>query len=734
MDALKQIDIDLTRYPFSKEVLNEIHENRWVRNHWPLVYIIQNDSKKIAYVGESTNAKNRINNHLANSQRTILNTITLIGSSRFNKSATLDIESKLIEYLSAETTFTLQNGNGGLSSGHNYYEKPFYQELFKEIWSRLRDEKIVTKSLTEIQNSDLFKYSPYKALTPDQHHSILEILRALISGNNQSIFVEGSAGTGKTILATYLIKLLHSPLPSDDEIEELEGAKMTEYELLRLFHEKFKNPKIALVVPMTSLRNSLKTVFRAIGGLSPKMVIGPSDATKEFYDLLIVDESHRLAQRKNIPNYGTFDAINRQLGLGNEGTQLDWILMNSKNQLFFYDDAQSIKPSDIPKETFDLLKKKSRSPIKLTSQMRVSAGSDYINFVDSLLKCKPTLQLEIPDSYDLVHFTSFSDFYEAITRKEQELGLCRMIAGYSWPWISKTDKTKFDIEIEGFSLQWNNTHVDWINSANPKIEVGCIHTTQGYDLNYAGIIFGHEITYNKEFNRIEIIGKNYFDRNGSAGIKDPEKLKEYIINIYKTIMYRGIKGTYIYACDPELRRYLSRIVKTVSNSKEISLSKFNIVELEQLMPYENAIPLIDIQAAAGNFSSLQSHSELIWIEPPLGVEAKKGYFVCKVVGESMNKRIPNGSYCLFKQDEGGSRNGKIVLVESTSINDSEFGSGYTVKEYHSIKKVSEDGWEHKSIILKPLSTIDSYDSIELSEDDLMNFKVVGVFESVISSF
>jgi len=732
VNEVSNIIIELIRYPFSKESLSEVHENRWVKNQWPLVYIIQNDSKKIAYVGESTNARNRINNHLSNEQRSILNTITLIGSSRFNKSATLDIESKLIEYLSAETTFTLQNGNGGLSSGHNYYEKLYYQELFKEIWGRLQQEKIVTKSLEEIQNSNLFKYSPYKALSPDQHNSVMEILKALISGSNQSIIVEGSAGTGKTILATYLIKLLHSSLPADDEIEELEGIKLAEYELLREFKIKFPKPKIALVVPMTSLRKTLQTVFRAIGGLSPRMVIGPTDALKEDYDLLIVDEAHRLAQRKNIPNYGTFDKANKKLGLGNEGTQLDWILMNSKNQLFFYDDAQSIKPSDIPKERFDELKKTSLPPIKLTSQMRVSAGTDYISFVDSLLKANPTMHLDIPEHYDLIHFTSFADFYESITQKEKELGLCRMIAGYSWPWISKNNKDLFDIEIENFKLQWNNTHSDWINSANPKIEVGCIHTTQGYDLNYAGIIFGHEITYNKELDKIEIIGQNYFDRNGRAGIKDPEKLKEYIINIYKTIMYRGIKGTFVYACNPDLREYFSKHLKTVKPAGEILREpKFKILDFDSVKPYQNSIPLVNIQAAAGNFSDVQSHSELDWIEPPFGIFPRKGYFVCKVVGESMNKRIPNGSYCLFKQDEGGSRNGQIVLVESSNIRDSDFGSGYTVKEYHSNKTIANGEWRHDSIVLKPLSTNEEYSDIVLYAEDLIDFKVVGIFVKVI---
>jgi DUF2075 family protein len=700
------------------------------------VYLIKNDRRKLAYVGETTNAFNRIKNHFANEERLILNTITLIGSDRFNKSATLDIESQLIQYLSAENTYTLQNGNGGLTH-HNYYEKPFYRDLFKEIWSRLKSEKLVSKSIEEIENSDLFKYSPYKALSDDQRSSVMEIITTLNSQQHPSIFVEGSAGTGKTILATYLMKLLHSPLPAPDEIEDLEGYRLDEYRLLETFQDKFRDAQIGLVVPMTSLRKSLKTVFGAIGGLKTSMVIGPSDALKKDYDILIVDEAHRLARRKNIPNYGSFDATNRALGLGNEGTQLDWIMRSSKHQIFFYDEAQSIKPSDIPKERFQAIKRQSAKPIKLSSQMRVSAGNDYINFVDRLLKCQSLDGLSIPEDYDFRLFTSFRDFHDEIIAKEKQLGLSRLIAGYSWPWISKKDKSQYDIVIEGQKLQWNNVHIDWINSADPKVEVGCIHTTQGYDLNYAGIIFGKEITYNKELNRIEIIRENYHDRNGSAGIDDDERLKEYVVNIYKTIMYRGIKGTLVYACDPQLRAYLSKHIKsaqaqakeTTYQEQEVPVLKF--LEFENVKPYENAVPLVDIQAAAGNFSEDQLHSELTWVEVPDGIRVSEGDFICKVVGESMNKRIPNGSLCLFKKYTGGSRNGKIVLVESTSIQDADFGSGYTVKEYESVKNMSISEWRHESIRLKPLSTDDEYSNIVLTEDDLIDFRVVGVFDRVI---
>ena len=137
--------------------------------------------------------------------------------------------------------------------------------------------------------------------------------------------------------------------------------------------------------------------------------------------------------------------------------------------------------------------------------------------------------------------------------------MCRLLSGYSWEWLSqKSDEP--DIKIESLNLKWNSTNEDWINSENAFNEVGCIHTTQGYDLNYTGIIFGKEITYDTETKTIKIIAENYFDKKGKNGIKDPALLKEYILNIYKTMMLRGIKGTYLYVCDDALRNYFKSVL------------------------------------------------------------------------------------------------------------------------------------------------------------------------------
>ncbi len=149
------------------------------------------------------------------------------------------------------------------------------------------------------------------------------------------------------------------------------------------------------------------------------------------------------------------------------------------------------------------------------------------------------------------------------------------------------------------------------------------------------------------------------------------------------------------------------------------------------MPYENCIPLFDLKAAAGSFSELQTVTDCDWITLPLQYKPSTDLFACTVVGESMNKVIPNGSICLFRKYTGGSRDGKIVLAEHYSIQDADFGSGYTVKEYRSKKNVDVDSWSHQSILLKPLSYDSGYTPIEISEDDLSSLNVIGVFERVL---
>jgi hypothetical protein len=492
----------------------------------------------------------------------------LITSDKFNKSATLDIENNLIKYISADGKFKLQNGNAGLTL-HNYFQKDLYFEIFKTLWIELRGENLAVNPIKKIDNSDLFKYSPYKSLSPDQYDAVTQLLEILINDSASRTFVKGSAGTGKTILAIYLIKLLKTDYRNFD-LSEDEISNDEDFRLISTLKDKFKDPSIALVIPLTSLRKTLKEVFKSIKGLNPNMVIGPSDVLKQKYDILIVDEAHRLKRRKNIVNYASHDSNNRKLGLDINGTELDWILMQSTNQIFFYDDAQSIKPSDIPKDVFDNLRVNSNY-LELISQMRVIGGSDYINYIDSLLNCRTNIlgKKFHMTGYEFKLFDSLRLMVDEISIKEKEVGLSRMVAGFAWDWISRDDKSLYDINIDGVELQWNYVTEDWLNSSNSHNEVGCIHTTQGYDLNYVGIIFGSEIDYDPIKNEIFIIKENYKDKNGKNGIEDIEVLHQYIVNIYKTLMYRGINGTFVYVCNENLSKYMKEHINLHPNTISI---------------------------------------------------------------------------------------------------------------------------------------------------------------------
>ena len=551
--------VEINKYSFSKAASAEYVLNTYMNNLWPVVYIIKDDTIGEAYIGESTNAINRMKNHLANEDRKKLADLLIISCDKFNKSAVLDIESNLIQYMSSDGRYKLQNGNTGLIN-HNYYQREQYQGLFDNLWEHLLVEKYAKNPLSRIDNSDLFKYSPYKSLTNDQHDSVLEILGLLTKKEENTIFVEGGAGTGKTILAIYMMKLLKTDI-MDHHLDAEDETYSSELRMISQLKEKFPNPIVALVVPMTSLRKTLKKVFSNVKGLKSSMVIGPSEVSKNEYDVLIVDEAHRLRKRKNITNFKSFDDANKLLGFDiHEGTELDWILKQSKNQIFFYDEGQSIKPSDIDQAKF-IKQKWSASLLKLVSQHRVKGGMDYINYIDNLLHCR----LEKGDKkfesehYEFVLYDSLTDLYANLKKKEDEFGLCRLLSGYSWEWKSAKNDVA-DITIEGLNLKWNTTNEDWINSPNAFNEVGCIHTTQGYDLNYTGIIFGKEITYNPESKQIEINASQYFDKKGKQGIENPATLKAYILNIYKTMMLRGIRGTYVYACDEGLRKYFKEFV------------------------------------------------------------------------------------------------------------------------------------------------------------------------------
>ena len=308
----------------------------------------------------------------------------------------------------------------------------------------------------------------------------------------------------------------------------------------------------------------MKIIFRSIYGLSPSQVLSPSDVTKKKYDILLVDEAHRLHQYKNISYMGTFKANCEKLGLTTEADELDWILMQSKQAVLFYDSMQVVGPSGIDFERFDKkmedsFNRRMIAYFTLITQMRVQGGNAYIDQVKDMLAGSCSSKY-VSEKYDFKLYADFSKFEKDMYAKENEVGLSRMLAGYAWPWISKNDQALKDIEIQDVKRMWNHCTEGWVHTAEAIDEVGCIHSIQGYDLNYAFVILGKDIGYDKAAGKIIVRPECYFDKNGKR-TANYEELLEYITNVYYVLMTRGIKGTYLYVCDDELREYLSQYME-----------------------------------------------------------------------------------------------------------------------------------------------------------------------------
>lgn len=522
-------------FEYDKSYFNDIGEYKFGKN-WPVVYILEGG--KEAYIGESSDVYKRSHQHYKIPDRHKLKSIHIIGDDEFNKSAVLDIEALLIQFMSADGKYLLQNGNGGLKN-HRYFNKHIYHDTkFELIWKELQNKGLAEKDLIEIRNSDLFKFSPYKALSEDQLIIAKNITSSILTQDTSKHMIKGEPGSGKTILAVFLVKYLKQM-------------------------NKIKGLNIGLVIPMTSLRKTLKSVFKNIRGLSASMVIGPNDVIKKKYDILVVDEAHRLNQRIGLTSYGSYDKVNKKLGLDKfSGTQLDWLEMSARHLVLFYDENQSIKPTDIDESRFREINAQNHI---LKSQMRVQGGNDYINYVDNILNQKQVEKLKFA-KYEFLLFEDVNDMVEIIKMKDKKVNLSRVVAGFAWDWISKNDKSLRDITIGQYSYMWNSTNQDWVNSTNAINEVGCIHSIQGYDLNYTGVIIGPELTMKD--NKIVVDKQLYKDKKGKFALDDPDQLKAYVKNIYKVLMTRGIKGTYIYVCDDALRNYFKQFMVSFKDGRD----------------------------------------------------------------------------------------------------------------------------------------------------------------------
>ena len=562
------------KLPFDKErLLGEVPRTEYLTN-WPVVYTIFNRSNKQIYIGETTNAISRLIQHTSSVSKGKLSEAQVIVNPSFNKSVCLDLESQLIRFFDADGNFQVINSNGGISDA-DYFERAKYQKTFNEIFEELQKAGFLTQDVKTLVNSEFFKYSPFKSLNFEQAAALNEVLENLLpnlpSKVGKTYVIQGDPGTGKTIVAIYLVKLLYEIKVSSDE-DLLESESIFSDFFIEENRRNLVNARIGLVIPQQSLRKTIQRVFDRTPGLDPRDVMSPFDAaaTDEVYDLLIVDEAHRLQQRSNqssAQQNKQFTELNLKLFNTDDKTktQLDWIKARSKNQILLIDAKQTVKPADLSLGTMQTIVGEAKAEkvfFQLVSQMRLQAGGDYIDYVGDVFSGQnPKPKTDFGD-YDFRFFESFSQMFNEIKAREDESKLSRLLSGYGWKWISKGDKSKHDFEIEGVQLAWNRTVVDWVSSTTSKDEVGSIHTVQGYDLNYAGVIVGPELKFDADAQKITFDRASYFDAKGKQNnpgqVFTDDDLLAFVTNIYRVLMTRGIKGTYLYVVDPSLRTYLSK--------------------------------------------------------------------------------------------------------------------------------------------------------------------------------
>ncbi|WP_278237007.1 DUF2075 domain-containing protein [Isoptericola sp. AK164] len=561
---------EISSRAFSSTTHEELRQAGDRYTNWPVVYVL--DDGRQVYVGETGNVANRMRQHAETKSH--LEQVRIVLDDTFNKSVCLDLESHLIRYFSGDAKLEVLNRNDGVIDA-DYFLREDYKDTFKAVFEELRSLGLFERSIPEIENSDLFKYSPFKALTQEQAIVIEDVLEGLFVDLEQDVdttaVIEGEPGTGKTIVAVFLLKLLRDIATLGVE-ENAETDTMFSDFFAKGHREMLEGKRIGFVIPQQSLRKTIQKVFRKTPRMKGVEVIGPFDvgAAQERFDLLVVDEAHRLGQRANQPSASLnskYTEINLRL-FGNDDsrwTQLDWIRRQSKHTIFLLDSLQSVKPADIPRELqrglVDEAQRGGRI-YRLMSQMRVRAGSDYVRYVRRVLGDAAPDEAENFSPYDLRFFDDLGEMRAEIARRNQEVGLGRLVAGYAWPWVTKKDPTAYDIELDGERLRWNQAPTDWINSATSPQEVGSIHTVQGYDLNYAGVIVGPDLRYDRRQRRLVIDRANYHDKKGKENnprlgiVYTDEDLRSFILNIYAVLMTRGIIGTYVYVCDPELREYL----------------------------------------------------------------------------------------------------------------------------------------------------------------------------------
>ncbi len=440
------------------------------------------------------------------------------------------------------------------------YITHYVQKANNKILDEIEHSNIVPSAYLADMLSDAINGNPFFSYDEAQANSIAEIVETAIDsakyGGKRTIIIKGGAGSGKSVVAINALGQLINNTESGKRINAVYASSTAAPR--RLYGEELHRGDFT----KKSISNLFKypTVFCHCGD--------------DKYDCTLVDEAHRVFDFKG--------------GVGiKSGTHvLDDIIRASKVSVFFIDADQAVTTYDFAdvsriKDAAERMHSKviEGKDLELTSQFRVTGGETYISFIKSLLGYNDDVRVYKPEKYDFRVFDSAKEMADAIKEKDslyndglKVSGKCRLVAGYTYEWNSKNqfrDGPDYDIVLDSgdFKAKWNlqcnevGNDYSWLNDPLSVNEVGCIHTCQGLDLNYCGVIIGTDLQYID--GKLSFHKENIAKSDRTSGIRTaPDDLAEKLIrNTYHVLLTRGMLGTYVYCEDVGLREYIKSMLK-----------------------------------------------------------------------------------------------------------------------------------------------------------------------------
>ena len=576
------------------------------------------------------------------------------------------------------------------------------------IWKidngKLRPSKQLADSLTSMLhgNDEFIMLDDQKVV----YESAVYLAKKAQQGKKQVLIVEGGPGTGKSVLAINLL------------------VNLTAEGIASQYVTKNSAPRAVYSVKLSgSYRKTyINNLFVGSGNFI--------DTMPNTMGALIVDEAHRLNMKS-----GMFSNLGEN--------QIKEIIKTAHFSVFFVDDCQRIHMKDIGSvQSIKQYAEEMGADVHLehlSSQFRCNGSDGFLSWLDNALQIRETANIRLTEEdYDFRIYDSPTEMFEEIKRKNATNNKSRVVAGYCWDWNSKQNRMAYDIVLPqfGFRKQWNfNSSEPWLIGEKSIDQIGCIHTCQGLELDYVGVIVGPDLSYKN--NRVVTDGlkrspndqslKGFRSMLASRPQEAQQAADAIIKNTYRTLMTRGMKGCYVYFCDKALAEHFRELMAE-KPTEEKSLRIEPVVNDD--VRYIDFLPVYSIKAACGYFGEGEDVSELGWIEVEGMGRLNRNMFVVQASGHSMEPKINDGDFCVFRANPAGSRQGKIVLVQHHNFYDSDYFGAFSIKEYSSAKSYDEFGnWQHEKIELLPLNK--DYNPIIINAEEADDFRVIGELVGVI---